>query len=315
VSEAAKKMRQFAQLMANSSHTVLLRGESGTGKDHLAEYIHLTGKGTDRPFVPVHCSALPEALVETELFGHVRGAFTGSAGPKVGLVQKAEGGTLFLNEIDTLPYQLQSKLLRFAEGKSIRQLGDTREIEVNTRIIVGTNANLEKAMEENRFRSDLFWRISTFSHEIAPLRERKEDIPELAGYFLKIEGSSLSFSQDVMSMMKEYHWPGNVRELMATIKRAVVYARGSGEIRIEHVEPYLLARKTETAEVAQPSVSLPFEEYKMECCRRYFSSLLEKTSGNMAEAARIAQMKRNAVDYQLRKMGLEDLANHNNRRK
>jgi len=189
--------------------------------------------------VPVHCATLPEHLVESELFGHVRGAFTGAVSEKQGLVQKAEGGTLFLNEVDTLFSQMQPKFLRFVEGRSFRQVGGTREIDVKTRIIVGTNADLEEAVAQKKMREDLYYRLKTADYKVQPLRKRRDDIPALTDHFLRREEVSKRFSSAAMRLMMNYHWPGNVRELKAAVERAVLYSGDCEEIGVEYVQPYL----------------------------------------------------------------------------
>ncbi|MBX4181662.1 sigma-54 factor interaction domain-containing protein, partial [Candidatus Parcubacteria bacterium] len=183
-SRAAQEIRDFARRASKFNETLLLTGETGVGKDHLAEYIHSLG-ADGRPFVPVDCGTLPRDLVESHLFGYVRGAYTGAGEGKDGLIQAAEGGTLFLNEVANMSIELQSKLLRVAEGRSYRKVGGTQEIQIRTRIIAGTNVDLSAKVEAGRFKLDLFYRLATITYQIPALRERPEDIEPLSYLFLK----------------------------------------------------------------------------------------------------------------------------------
>src|SRR3989344_3252139 len=196
-SQEAVRMREFAFRAASTEHTILLQGESGVGKDQLAELIHFNGRRT-RPFVPVDCGALTETLSESELFGHVPGAFTDARTTKVGLVQVADNGTLFFNEVANMSLSLQAKFLRVLEKKTFRAVGGTRETPANTRIIAATNANLELAVRRGELRSDLYHRLNTITFMVAPLRDHSDDIPELAEHFLRQEKVSRNFSAEAM---------------------------------------------------------------------------------------------------------------------
>lgn len=220
-SEQATRMRDFAEQAARTEHTILLRGETGVGKDHLAECIHHLGR-RGRTFVPVDCGALTESLSETELFGHTRGAFTDAQQVKQGLVQVAEDGTLFFNEVANMSLSLQAKFLRVLEKRTFRQVGGTKEMSINTRIIAATNANLELAVRRGELRSDLYHRLNTITFTVVPLRDRSDDIPELASHFLRQERVSRTFSPEAMAVMMGYHWPGNVRELKNADRKSVV---------------------------------------------------------------------------------------------
>src|SRR6266567_1369932 len=224
-----KAVEQAIQRVAPTDATVLLEGESGTGKELFARAIHVLSLRRDRPFVTVNCAALPDTLIENELFGHEKGAFTGAGARKAGKVEFANHGTLFLDEIGELPLSTQAKLLRLIEEKVFERLGGTQTISVDARIVAATNARLREAVEGGRFRSDLFFRLAAFPVSIPPLRERGEDILRLADYFLCEHGrefrkANLQFSPEARTRLFSYAWPGNVRELANAIERAVILA-------------------------------------------------------------------------------------------
>ncbi|MBX4187555.1 MAG: sigma-54 dependent transcriptional regulator [Candidatus Doudnabacteria bacterium] len=294
-SQETMRMRDFADKAAATDHTILLQGETGAGKDHLAELIHYIGR-RGRAFVPVDCGALTESLSETELFGHTRGAFTDAQSVKEGLVQVAEDGTLFFNEVANMSLSLQAKFLRVLEKRSFRPVGGTREIPVNTRIIAATNANLEAAVRKGELRSDLYHRLNTITFMIAPLRERKEDVPILTNHFLHQEHPTKNFSPEAMAVMIGYHWPGNVRELKNAVVRAAFHSTvKEKEIQVEHVHPYLTGVG---AERELPTLH--------ELQRNYLKEVLKKTRGNVSKGAEIADIERNTMHYKVKKFQLED---------
>jgi DNA-binding NtrC family response regulator len=286
-------MRDFAEKAARTEHTILLRGETGAGKDHLAEYIHHFGRRA-RAFVPVDCGALTESLSETELFGHTRGAFTDASQVKQGLVQVAEDGTLFFNEVANMSLSLQAKFLRVLEKRSFRQVGGTKEMTVNTRIIAATNANLELAVRRGELRSDLYHRLNTIMFTVSPLRDRSDDIPELAEHFLRKEQVSKGFTPEAMAIMMGYHWPGNVRELKNAVVRAAFHSAAREDIKPEHVHPYL----TSVGDKELPTLH--------ELQRNYLREVLRKTRGSISRAAEIAGISVKAMGYKVRKYQLED---------
>jgi DNA-binding NtrC family response regulator len=224
------KLYRILAKVAQSSHPVLILGESGVGKELVARSIHSNGPHADRPFVPIDCGSLVPTLMESELFGYVKGAFTGANRAKEGLLASAQGGTVFLDEIGELPLDLQAKLLRALQEKEVRPVGGTHRVAINVRILAATNRNLAAMVEQGRFRKDLYYRLSVVNLRIPPLRERKQDIPLLAAHFLermfRETGTSHTLSDDVLRTLVEYEWPGNVRELENSLDRACTLSSG-----------------------------------------------------------------------------------------
>jgi DNA-binding NtrC family response regulator len=230
-SPAMQAVFRLVARCAPTNSTVMLRGESGTGKELIARAIHYNSLRQDHPFVPVDCTSLSENLLESELFGHVKGSFTGAVSNKKGLFELADGGTLFLDEIGNIPLSTQAKLLRFIEEREFKAVGDTRTQSVDIRLITATNKDLEGMVADGDFRDDLYYRINIFPIEIPPLRERREDIPALAGYFLQkfstdMKQPTREFSPGAMNLLMNHDWPGNVRELENVVERAVILASG-----------------------------------------------------------------------------------------
>src|ERR1051326_7018678 len=240
------KMREVAELIARvapTPTTVLVRGESGTGKEPAARAIHKYSPLRDKPLLTVNCTALTPTLMESELFGHRRGAFTGAIADKVGLFEKADGGTIFLDEIGDMPLEMQGKLLRVLQAGEIKPVGDVATRRVRVRVIAATNRDLEQAMQKGEFRDDLFYRFNTFTITLPALRERVEDIPVLAYHFLrkaeaKVNKKVARISNDALELLRGYTWPGNLRELENTVERAVVLASG-GEVEPAHLPIYI----------------------------------------------------------------------------
>jgi len=232
---------RLARLVIPRNTTVLIMGETGTGKELMARAIHNLGPRAQHPFVIVNCAAIPEPLLESELFGHTRGAFTGAFQSRLGRIHSAHGGTLFLDEVGELPLSMQAKLLRFLQGGEVQRLGSPDVFQVDVRVIAATNADLGRARASGRFNDALYYRLSVFPIALAPLRERREDIPRLASYFLEIlcrEGGvplkSISF--EVAKAMEEHSWPGNVRELEHVIERAFILSENESVICSSHVD-------------------------------------------------------------------------------
>ncbi|MBX2990558.1 MAG: sigma-54-dependent Fis family transcriptional regulator [Bacteroidetes bacterium] len=233
-SERMRSMLDLGLQVASGNIAVLIEGESGTGKELLAHFIHENSPRREKPFVVVNCAALAEQLLESELFGHVKGAFTGATKDREGRFEAADGGTVFLDEIGEVPLQTQVKLLRFLQSKEFERVGETESLKVDVRVIAATNKNIEEAVKSGTFREDLFYRLNAVTLKLPPLRERMEDIPLLVTNFLRKSGSSSEISKDAFLALKSYSWKGNVRELENVIERAVLLAR-EGDIRLEHL--------------------------------------------------------------------------------
>lgn len=236
MSASVRRLCAMVRLVAQRDTTVLITGESGTGKDVVAQALHQLGTRRLRPFVVVNCAAIPEALLEAELFGFVKGAFTGAVQSKIGRIHAAQGGTLFLDEVGDLPLGLQSKLLRFLEQGEVQRLGSSDTFRVNVRVIAATNANLRRLVQEHNFREDLFYRLSVFPIELSPLRERMDDLLLLTETFLaKFCPQNVAFSPQAFELLQQHTWPGNVRELRNVVERASILVGQGREIRPEHI--------------------------------------------------------------------------------
>jgi transcriptional regulator with GAF, ATPase, and Fis domain len=236
ISEPMQRVCSMARLVAQRDTTVLITGQTGTGKDLVARALHQLSPRRFKPFVVINCAAIPEALLEAELFGYVKGAFTGAVQSRIGRIHAAQGGTLFLDEIGDMPLGLQSKLLRFLEHGELQRLGATDTFSVDVRVIAATNADLRKVVEERGFREDLFYRLSVFPIELPPLRDRMGDLAELAQTFLaKFSPQPVTLSPEAESLLMQHSWPGNVRELRNVIERATILAVSGNTIRPEHI--------------------------------------------------------------------------------
>lgn len=236
-SQAIRRIAGITRLVARRDTTVLITGASGTGKDLLARAIHALSPRHANPFVVINCAAIPEALLEAELFGYVRGAFTGAVQSRIGRIHGAQGGSLFLDEIGDMPMGLQSKILRFLEQGEVQRLGSSDVFRVDVRVIAATNAELRRLVREEKFREDLYYRLAVFPIELPPLKSRIEDLPALASSFLEkfsLHGRS-SFSPEAMAILQQHTWPGNIRELRNVIERACILACESRQINPEHV--------------------------------------------------------------------------------
>ena len=276
--------------IANSKSNVLLLGETGTGKELVARAIHFNSARQDKPFVPINCSAIPENLLESELFGYVKGAFTGAVGPKRGLFEEANGGTVFLDEIGDLSQQLQAKLLRVMDDHEIRPLGGVQSRKVDIRFIAATNIDIVKAVREGLFREDLYYRINVFSITLPPLRERKEDIIILAGHFLakysQEIGKQVSFIDDqALRLLMEYSWPGNVRELQNIIERAVLITEDN-TLFPEHLPEGMRTSDTFVSQAFDNALSI--EEYTKQFILKYQACYTEQKLAEMLGITRKA---------------------------
>jgi two-component system response regulator AtoC len=321
---------EIARKVAKSeAATVLLQGESGTGKDLVAQAIHYESSRANRPFIAINCTALPEDLLESELMGHEKGAFTDAKAAKKGLFEVADGGTIFLDEIGDMKHGLQAKLLRFIENKAFRRVGGHRDIEVDVRIVAATNRDLAELVRTGQFREDLFFRLNVIPIHIPPLRERREDILPLADHFLAEFSKEFKrpldgFSEDARRRMAAYGWPGNVRELRNVIERAIILGsdgivdaidlpRGDASLQLldNALEPGLTSKAIGTAPSSTegpgvghafrlPSSGIVLEELE----RDFLMQAIEMTEGNQTKAAEALGLTRDALRYRMKKFGL-----------
>lgn len=309
-SEPMKRVVELATRIAETdATTVLILGESGCGKDLLARAIHYASGRASKPFVHITCSALPDGLLESELFGHVRGAFTGARGRKRGLLEVADGGTAFLNEIGEMPLSLQSKLLRALEDKVFKPVGGTSEITVDTRLIAATNSSLEAAVEEKTFREDLYYRLNILPIYLPPLRERRADIVPLARLFLarfarELARPDINLTKTAEELLVEYPWPGNVRELRNAIERAVLLAAGPAI----HPKDIVLGRDAAALRftASMPLITLPPNGVNLEQVERELvKQALARTHWNRTRAAQLLQISRDQIRYKIEKFELD----------
>jgi DNA-binding NtrC family response regulator len=277
------------QKVAPTAATVLINGESGTGKEIIARTIHRNSTRAKRPWVAVNCAAIPENLLESEMFGHVKGSFTGAVADKEGLFEAANGGTLFLDEISSMPLILQGKLLRVLQEKEIRRVGGTKSIPVDVRVIAASNANLEEAVVKGTFRSDLYYRFAVITIDIPPLRKRPDDIIPLARHFIRAEygsaGPAPEISADAAKALIAYEWPGNVRELENAIKHALTFYH-SGEITCDLLPPKILEHKAKSEQVASSgNTNASLKSFLKQKEREYIEQILSNTGGDKEKAA------------------------------
>ena len=296
VAESAgmRKVCEMIERIAPTDATVLLIGESGTGKEIVARAIHKQSRRKDKPFIPINCAAMPEALLESEMFGHVKGAFTGAAGDKEGLFEAAEGGTVLLDEIGAMPRSMQAKILRFLQDKHIRKVGGTDTYAVEVRVLAATNDPLEKKIAEGNFREDLFYRLSVIPIEIPPLRKRVEDIMPLASFFIQREAGDrpVTLEADAQRLLEAYEWPGNVRELENAIRHAVTFA-AEGHIRAGDL-PARIASTVPAAGAAPVAAFGGAEDYRGRSLRAFLRSqekayvmaVIRRMEGDKAKAAK-----------------------------
>ncbi len=307
LSSRMQEVLEMIERVAPSSATVLLRGESGTGKSLIARLIHFNSPRANGPFVTVACTALPENLIESELFGYERGAFTGAMNRKPGLFEEAAGGTIFLDEIGDLPLPLQAKLLHVIQEKEFYRVGGTRPIKVDVRIITATNRNLEELVEKGLFREDLYYRLNVFPIYVPPLRERSTDIIPLAEFFLekysREYGKKIKrLSSPAIDLLVQYHWPGNVRELENVIERAVLVCDE------EVIRSYHLPQSLQTAESsnthARKSLAQAVKNLEMEL----IIEALKETRGNQSKAAKMLDTSLRILNYKIKKYGINPKA-------
>jgi len=298
-----REIFSLLELVAPSEATVLLLGETGTGKELVAQAIHRNSPRASGPFVVVNCAALPETLLESELFGHERGAFTGAANRKDGRFVLAHHGTLFLDEVGELSLPLQAKLLRVLQAREFEPLGSTRTVKVDVRIITATNRDLERMVREGRFRDDLYYRLNVFPVVLPPLRQRQEDLPALADFFLKKfseknRREGISLAPEVLEAFRCYAWPGNIRELENVMERAVIVCQGN-LITLENLPPALQQRSGFPCLGEEKELELP--ELERQLIRR----TLERVNGQRQEAAEILGITLDELNLKIRSYRLD----------
>jgi len=307
-SEKMQAVLALVERVAPTNSTVLLGGESGVGKDLIAHAIHEHSNRAGGPFIKINSTAIPENLLESELFGYEKGAFTGATTSKPGKFELADKGTLFLDEIGDVPPAIQVKLLRVLQERSFERLGGTKTLKVDVRLVAATNRDLRAALEEGTFREDLYYRLNVVAIDIPPLREHKEDIPALANFFLdkcaRESGKSIKgITPAAMKMLMDFHWPGNVRELENIIERGVTLSAGS---TLDVADIHLDAAPARSA-AAAPAVlpeGMTLDQWEEEAIRE----ALRRVNGNKSQAARLLGLSRNALRYRLSKMGVPDAA-------
>ena len=305
--------RQVREVAKHENATVLITGESGTGKELVARAIHNLSPRRERPFVDINCGSLPFNLLETELFGHERGAFTDAKTRKIGLIEESHGGTVFLDEIGEMDLTLQVKLLRVLEDRRIRRLGGTRNIDIDVRVIAATNRNLREAIEEKAFREDLYYRLNVFPIHVPPLRERREDIPHLLDYFLKRFNREFNkqvreVSRPALDLLMRYHWPGNVRELRNVVERICIMCHA--EVITTDFLPMEIVGEAPRQE-ASFSFDIPpggifLDDVVGQLEKELIAKAIGITGGNVAKTARLLNVPRGTLRYKLEKYELAD---------
>ncbi|MDA3917399.1 MAG: sigma-54 dependent transcriptional regulator [Deltaproteobacteria bacterium] len=300
-SSTMKELLDTASRAANSEATILITGESGTGKELLARLIHQNSPRSNDPMVTVNCAAIPPGLIESELFGHVKGAFTGAIANRKGYFQSASSGTLFLDEIGEIETDIQVKLLRAIQEKEVQPVGAEKPIDVDIRIIAATNLDLKKKIIREEFREDLYYRLSVIPLLIPPLRERVEDIPALVNHFLKKYDApaDITFSGAALNMLKKYAWPGNIREMQNLVERCVIL-RKSKIINIEDLNLINPKKSFSTQNIFIPDQGISLEEIE----KNYILKALEKANQNRSKAARLLKIPRHVLLYRLEKYGV-----------
>ncbi|WP_019038786.1 sigma-54-dependent transcriptional regulator [Psychroflexus tropicus] len=306
-SEESKQLWSYAKQVAPTQMSVLITGESGTGKEYVAKFIHENSKRKDKPFVAIDCGALPESIASSELFGHIKGAFTGADRDKKGQFEYANGGTLFLDEIGNLSYESQVKLLRVLQERKIRRVGGNQEIDIDIRIIAATNENLDSAIAENEFRNDLYHRLNEFSLTIPSLEHRPEDLEEFIDYFIEeacqeLDKENVNIDPQVVDDLKDYDWPGNLRELKNLMKRAVLLCQNR-IIEHKHLPPSVF--KTPQAETTPKVNSNDLKQVKEHHEREIILKCLEKNKFNKSKTAKELNIDRTTLYNKIKNLGLD----------
>jgi DNA-binding NtrC family response regulator len=305
-SPAMERLFQLLEMVAATSSTILITGETGTGKEIVARAIHHNGPRRSQRFVALNCSAIPESLLEAELFGHVRGAFTGAVGDRPGRFEQAHKGTLFLDEVGTMSPALQMKLLRALQEREFERVGASNTTKVDVRVIAATNSDLGRLVSEGQFREDLFYRLNVIPVTLPPLKERREDIPLLVQHFLeKFQRGSTTVSQEAMRRLMAYSWPGNVRQLENAVERALAFSGSRGQVNVEDLPPEFVA---DDPPLLEASLDLPEEGVDLNRVlagleRDLIRCSLERTGGNKGQAARLLRINRTTLVEKLKRLG------------
>ena len=313
-SEPIRRVTEFVSQVADCDSTVLIHGESGTGKELVARMLHFNSGRKDRPLIPVNCGAIPENLLESELFGHEKGAFTGAAHTRIGRFELAHGGTIFLDEIGELSLGLQVKLLRVLQERSFERVGGSKTIDVDVRVVAATNQDLELAVQQKRFREDLYYRLNVIPVTVPPLRDRRSDIPQLVNHFLGRlnrgkQSAVTACSSDTMARLMEYHWPGNIRELENMIERLVVLNR-SGTIELSDLPDRFQRRPAVQEQTASQFIS--FSDQGVNLSReieqfenRLIVGALRQANGITSKAAQLLQVNRTTLVEKMKRKGFD----------
>jgi DNA-binding NtrC family response regulator len=309
-SRSMRDLFQLLETVAATASTILISGETGTGKEIVARAIHHNSPRRGHRFVALNCSAIPETLLEAELFGHVRGAFTGAIGNRQGRLEQAHRGTLFLDEVGTMSMPLQMKLLRVLQEREFERVGDSSTVRVDVRVIAATNADLGRMVVEGTFREDLYYRLNVIPVKLPPLRDRKEDIPLLVQHFLQkfageLERGVMTVSQTAMRALMAYSWPGNIRQLENAMERSVALSGGRSQIEVTDLPPEV--QQADDPVPACPPLSFPdegidFERFIADIEREMIRRSLERTQGNKGAAARLLNLKRTTLVEKLKRL-------------
>jgi two-component system response regulator PilR (NtrC family) len=314
-SAAMKQVFSVVERVASTRTSVLVTGETGTGKELVARAVHFASSRCDKPFLVINCGAIPEQLMESELFGHKKGSFTGAFADKTGMFEAAEGGTLFLDEVGELPMSLQVKLLRVLQERRVKPVGGAHEIQVNARIIAATNRDLEEEVEGDRFRRDLFYRLNVIQIAIPPLRDRREDVPLLVQHFIhkfndEMDKQMVGTTPEALDSLMAWHYPGNVRELENIIERAATFET-TDRLQRQNLppsvaEPRVLDISAAAADFELPEEGVVLEDILSEIERRYLRQALERSDGVRTDAAKLLGMTFRSIRYKLSKYGMNE---------